>query len=368
MYGPLHNPPRKKTARLSGFTLVEMLITITIIGILAAGVLAALQGARETAKAAKTKSTITKLHYIIMARYDSYRTRRVPVETSANDLLFTARNRLNALRDLMRMEMPDRWSDVVRNTAETNPSSLEQVIPIAPGLSGNTPSINDRFFRLYREAVTKAGGDIAEVAKNAAAECLYMIVMSIPEAAEQFQNTEIGDVDGDGLKEFVDGWGHPIRFIRWPVGFVDFDELEAIDPDGPAGSVGGPRLEWSSPSDLQSGNRQEQPDPFDSMGVGGPVGAGPGFAIFPLIYSAGHDGIYDINLGFQKDGSGGDIPFVYITLDYYLPDGNNDTADSSGYHLRYIGQPLDAPSIDKTPKNDALDHYDNIHNHRLEVR
>ena len=93
------------------------------------------------------------------------------------------------------------------------------------------------------------------VDKNAAAECLYMIVMGIPEAAEQFQNTEIGDVDGDGLKEFIDGWGHPIRFIRWPVGFVDFSSIETTD--GPAGSPGdssatpvipaGLQLEWGLP-------------------------------------------------------------------------------------------------------------------------
>ncbi len=363
----------------AGFTLIELLIVITVIGLLSAIVLAALQSARETAKAAKTKATITKLHYVIMARYDSYRTRRVPVDTKGLHPQEAAFVRLFALRDLMRMEMPDRWSDVIDGPIPR--------IPTDPTTAIDQPSISLRYLRL----LTAAGGP-ATASEHAAAECLYMIVMSIPEAAEQFHSTEIGDVDNDGLKEFVDGWGHPIRFIRWPVGFVDPGILDFLRPSasppyngqtGPAGAVGGSQLIWSSPSDLQSGNRREQPDPFDSMGVYGFFGGfavvaditpgannatGPGFAVFPLIYSAGSDGIYDINLGFQQDASGKDVPFVYQTLDYFRPDLNNGTADDDGYRLRYIGQPLDAPSIDGSPANGSLNHYDNIHNHVLEVR
>ena len=53
-------------------------------------------------------------------------------------------------------------------------------------------------------------------------ECLFMIVTLggfDPWAIENFRNDEIGDIDGDGAKEFHDGWGRPIGFIRWPVGF-----------------------------------------------------------------------------------------------------------------------------------------------------
>lgn len=203
MYGSLQNPSRKKTfvagfARIQpepgstgsrtgvakaqeaagritfaprrGFTLVEMLITITIIGILAGGVLAALQSARETAKVAKTKSTITKLHYIIMARYDSYRTRRVPIEIPSDTApQFAAFDRLNALHDLMRMEMPDRWSDV-DGAHGTSPPPADPASP-APEtmLSGLTtvPSINARYFRLYRNARNAATASTGDARKGA---------------------------------------------------------------------------------------------------------------------------------------------------------------------------------------------------------
>ncbi len=281
--------------------------------------------------------------------------------------------RLFALRDLMRLEMPDRWSDV-----DNSP----------PIVLTTRPSISLRYFRHYDNAVTSAGADTAAqeaVATHAAAECLYMIVMSIPEAAEQFHSTEIGDVDNDGLKEFVDGWRHPISFIRWPVGFVEHGNLLALNPasggtpKGPAGQEGEYPLEWSSPSDLQSGNRQAEPDPFDSMHIGGGFtvrllvpSIGAGYNLFPLIYSAGSDGIFDININGPQPVHGPDEPVLgYINplwrLDPYVP-LERATADKEGNTLVYLGQPIDGDSLDGTPANDELNHYDNIHNHILEVR
>jgi hypothetical protein len=304
-----------------------MLITITIIGILAAGVTAALQGARETAKAAKTKTTITKLHYVIMARYDSYRTRRVPVDTKGLPPQQAALVRVNAIRDLIRMEMPDRWSDVYRENASG------VTIP-TPLVLQDQPSISLRYLRLGKK------GSAGVASQNMpSAEFLYMIVMAIPEAAEQFQNTEIGDYDGDGLPEFIDGWGRPIKLLRWPVGFYNAlegdSDLHPNDPTDP-----------SNPCD---------PDTFDPQNIIG------GYATFPLIYSAGPDGKYDINTGYKANGDG---------YEYFL-DGNSNLnpfqKDGATY---YIGQPLNrggglgSESVD--PAN--LYHYDNIHNHRLEVR
>ena len=32
----------------------------------------------------------------------------------------------------------------------------------------------------------------------------------------EFSSSEVRDTDGDGLNEFVDAWGRPLRFYRWP--------------------------------------------------------------------------------------------------------------------------------------------------------
>ena len=68
-----------------GFTLVEMLVVVVILTMLAALVVLALRGAQESAREAKTKATIAKLHNIIRTIYESYRTRRVPFDTLRPD-------------------------------------------------------------------------------------------------------------------------------------------------------------------------------------------------------------------------------------------------------------------------------------------
>ena len=59
------------------------MIVITIIGILASVVLGGLNSARTAAKIAKTKSLVTRLHYVVMEQYDSYRTRRPAMDLEA---------------------------------------------------------------------------------------------------------------------------------------------------------------------------------------------------------------------------------------------------------------------------------------------
>ena len=81
------------------------------------------------------------------------------------------------------------------------------------------PAATYRYYRQFFDAIN-SGADPDAVIEWGSAELLYMIVMRDCENAEQFRSDEIGDFDGDGLMEFHDAWGHPIRFIRWPAGFV----------------------------------------------------------------------------------------------------------------------------------------------------
>ena len=41
--------------------------------------------------------------------------------------------------------------------------------------------------------------------------------------SDQFTTSEIADTDNDGLLEFVDAWGNPLRFYRWPTRMIDID-------------------------------------------------------------------------------------------------------------------------------------------------
>jgi prepilin-type N-terminal cleavage/methylation domain-containing protein len=325
------NPQISKSS--PGFTLIELLVTLAIIGILAAMALGVAGVARQAAAEAATKATITKLNTIIMRRYESYLTRRVPLGalTYASDdgskkkgqrlwAQDMAKDRLYALRDIMRMEMPDRQNDACADggTNVTAPITLpkSEYKPDPKTL----PAITRLYASRFANAKTSNGSSLADVS----AELLYMIVsLGSPEAMQQFSPSEIGDVDANGLPEFVDGWGRPIAFLRWAPGFS---------------TTGTATL-----SEIQFNDPAKHHDPFDPYGIDSSA-----WHLIPLIYSAGPDG----KLGLQKNaGSSG----------YYFSK-NATTQDMFNCgDFTKIGEP--------TAFEGSVDDFrDNITNHHIEAR
>ena len=84
---------------------------------------------------------------------------------------------------------------------------------------------------------------------------------------EHFNQSEIGDTDGNGYPEFLDGWGRPIFFLRWAPGCSTNH------------TTGGVRDGYS---DIQSGDPVKDHDPFDPRGVDTNA-----YNLIPLIYSNG---------------------------------------------------------------------------------
>ena len=112
---------------------------------------------------------------------------------------------------------------------------------------------------------------------NQGAECLYMVIMMAcgdGEARTLFGESSIGDTDGDGAPEFLDGWGHPINFLRWAPGFDSQIQLNANDLAMPPDSSD---TAWTTAA---AGDH----DPFDLFRVD-PLA----FRLVPLIYSGGRD-------------------------------------------------------------------------------
>jgi prepilin-type N-terminal cleavage/methylation domain-containing protein len=262
-----------------GFTLVELMVVLVIISILSALTLAGLAVAQRNSKADKTRSTIRKLHEIIVPHYESFLRRRVPLPTGLTSGLAIAAERLNRIRSLTLYEMPDSWADVaITGTASTL-------------VSGSTiPS------HAWTGVTRSYGATRAALTLNPpfpSSECLYMIVsrgLQEPDALGQFRADEIGDADGDGAPEFHDGWRQPIMFVRWPVGFSSI---------------------------IQSQNAAIQPDPFDASRVSTVVNYPSGnlqrdYAVVPLICSAGADGNYGVSTGATAWSSAASLATIRI--------------------------------------------------------
>ncbi|MGA2799146.1 MAG: type II secretion system protein [Thermoguttaceae bacterium] len=323
--------PSFLSIRHSAFTLIELLATITIISILAAISLGALHYARQSTAEGKTKATIAKLNALVMQRYESYATRRVPIDLSSLIASKTitvkqaAQYRYLALLDLMRMEMPERTYDI-----SNGPLGIFQ--PTNPWTA--RPALSQMYLQKYNNS--------APVDNCCPAKYLYMwISMAYPEAMSQFGENEIKDLDGDHWPVFVDGWGNPIMFLRWAPGF--------LPPD----------------SEIQSGDPVNDHDPFDSRRT-----CPANYRLIPLVYSAGpdqagHDVNNDPKFGIIR---GGMINNKDIT-NYYSVDPTINTLDELNPYFKIPtanGDKLIGSVTDTTDPDPGKNHFDNIHNHRIE--
>jgi prepilin-type N-terminal cleavage/methylation domain-containing protein len=263
-----------------GVTLVELMVVIAILGVLMSTILFALQGANEQARADRTRAEIVKINDLIMTRWEGYRSRPMPMRINYSkgaNASTMATNRLLATWELMRMELPERIADLRQPAvflktpggAPLQPALWRAYRKKAEALSGG-------YFTNWPTSTENVSGpDIATkwTPEYSNAECLYLILSTIREGdtngLDFFTPREVGDVDGDGMPEVLDGWNRPIRFLRWAPGFSTAN---------------------GAPTKLQTGVASTHPDPFD------PYKLYPThFALFPLIYSAGPDGRWGVD-------------------------------------------------------------------------
>jgi hypothetical protein len=166
------------------------------------------------------------------------------------------------------------------------------------------------------------------------------------EARTLFHENDIGDTDGDGAPEFLDGWGRPISFIRWAPGFHSQIQGNAANL-GPPFDTPGQNPQWEAAASADH-------DPFDVYRIDPSA-----FRLVPVVISSGGDEQLGIET-FQSVAvmwSGAtyplaatpSYPFFRATIRPYQP-------MASGSPPVYMGAPL------------AEGAADNIHNHSVSER
>ena len=194
-----HRVPRHR----GGFTMVELLVVIGLILFLMSISIVAMGSAIGIARQRATQATLLKIHGLMQQRIDAFnrameRTNLDPaIKKLQRDLrnysppLFPPDNALEVMarKQIFQTRFPQNF--VEKNLALAPPTGITYVV-------ANHQQVTESSALMYWILTSSEVYGIAPVDES------------------EFSSSEVRDTDGDGLREFVDGWGRPLRFYRWP--------------------------------------------------------------------------------------------------------------------------------------------------------
>ena len=270
-----------------GFTLLELLMVVAIITFLAGLSVVAMNGITVQAEEEATKTTVLKVSRLLEqrieafersfrgARQDSYVTATVSLLTAIDgrfDYFLSHPDeappaiRLLAYKAAFRFEMPQRIPELnigggatpsaAGLTAEVTDSTtgLPNVIyrkwafqtartqlidegTASPSAAAVNGRVSENWAKHQAYEVEALASDLDEVHSTESSELLYFMLLhsgtlgSSTAAEDEFIASEIADTDQDGFPEFVDAWGNPLQFYRWPTRLFDPTAPNPFAPD-----------------------------------------------------------------------------------------------------------------------------------------
>jgi prepilin-type N-terminal cleavage/methylation domain-containing protein len=280
---------RAKNARLAkprvrgGFTMLELLIVIGILGILFALGAAAVATARDKAKASNTETLIRKVNRILerqwRAAIDDAMSKPIPLNYVTNAANDKDRARAIWIKAWLRWEFPANFLEATNQ-------------PQMP--FGFSPKAE------YSSVLPTTGGQAFE-----SSACLYLALKAqnrrgVAVDDEAFSRTEVASslVNGTPVEYLVDGWGRPLTFYRWAIGNEDLNPTpgQAPDPFDPMKRLLDPS--WNNPNNPASVAYVTTVEAW----IGHPIHQGSGaswtrvsYNTVPVVVSAGKDGVLGLD-------------------------------------------------------------------------
>lgn len=238
------------------FTLLELLVVISIIGILVTILGATVTTTLRKAREAATVALIQKIDGLLDERLKGFeratksRDFERIVQQTAQGLessgIFGVRKSVIAAiarKNYFRQYFPQRYEDFA-SLVSSGPLIGVPLVFVGEDVNGN---------QVLDSGEDTNGNGVLDVPQprydhtkhnreTESSAILYysltkMDAFGVPPVGEsEFGTNEVRDTDGDGLLEFVDGWGRPLRFYRWPTRLIKPNGV--YGPDGRPGVPG----------------------------------------------------------------------------------------------------------------------------------
>lgn len=198
----------------AGFTLIELLIVLGLMtAMVTIAVIVVVSNSITQARIAATKATLLKIDGLLQQRLEAF---RMFMETPHG-------------RARLQSKLSAKQQELQTLGISNPPSRFVELLVYKDLFKAAFPQTAD-------DNLTALPGNAANAAESA--ELLYWMltqadVFGVPPVDDsEFSASEVGDTDGDDRKEFVDAWGQPLRFYRWPT--------RLIRPDGPGTAINRP--------------------------------------------------------------------------------------------------------------------------------
>ncbi len=250
------------------FTLIEILIVISIIILLVTLMGAVIGNSVKKAKEAATATLIEKIDKLLDERTKGFdrATKSLDFQRiiavrkqllEAGGIFGVSPKVLSAVarKDFFRTNFPQRYSDLIDVQTfpmGSTPNGVPDAIEFDPMLKpedANGNGVLDGTEDTNSNGVLDGYVHAKHKPETESSALLYymltrMQVFGVPPVGEtDFSTSEYRDTDGDGLLEFVDGWGQPLRFYRWPTRLLKPNGIRGADNQpGVAGTNDNPEL------------------------------------------------------------------------------------------------------------------------------